>query len=142
MMEYKKVRNKAVYEVRKFVKTQRHIVIVEDDRFSMGRMLSAFTGKYLISVFESAEDAAYFVDQNAKHIDLIITTHELNNSEERIWNMITQIKANESLKHIPIILQRDTYGLSQANKADIAAFITKPYDSCDIAKIVKKVLRE
>ena len=143
MMEDKNLHNKAVYSAKESEKAQKYILIIEDDAFTKKDIGSALIHKYQRRTVASIKEALRLLDEGTDKVDLIITTHKLDNStEQQIWDMVEKIKANENLKHIPIIMQRETYRLSAATKANIAGFITKPYYSCDIAELVKKVLGE
>ena len=123
-------------------KTKKHIVLIEDDGRCVRGIVLALLSQYQITTFDKTETAMDFLVANAGNVDLIITDNHLENSEMDGWQMVAQLKITESLKHIPIIMQSGSNGITDNTKAKLAAFLTKPYGREELVSTVKKIIGE
>ena len=122
--------------------TKKHIVVVEDDATCIGAIKFALGFEYTLVFFDKTETAMDFLVANAGNVNLIITDNHLEDSEMDGWQMVAQLKITGSLKHIPIIMQSGSNGITEETKAKLAAFLTKPYGREELIGTVKKIIGE
>jgi chemotaxis family two-component system response regulator Rcp1 len=124
------------------------ILIVDDSLEDIDLMMEALEGTKLannVSVVHDGVEALAFLRregqyQNAPVPSLVFL--DLNMPKKDGREVLEEIKADEGLKHIPIVIlttSKDEEDIAKAYKAHANCYVTKPVDINQFAKVVSAI---
>lgn len=124
------------------------ILIVDDSIEDIDLMMEALEGTKLannVSVVHDGVEALAFLRrvgqyQNAPVPSLVFL--DLNMPKKDGREVLEEIKADEALKHIPIVIlttSKDEEDIAKAYKAHANCYVTKPVDINQFAKVVAAI---
>ncbi|HYE55633.1 MAG TPA: response regulator [Chitinophagaceae bacterium] len=125
--------------------TYRRIMLIDDDEDDKDIFCSALekvTDKISLTAFDNAREALNKLSSKEIHADLIFL--DLNMPVMNGQQFLVEIKKDEKLRHIPIIiLSTSSHASTISLTRELGAndFITKPDKFDDLINILKKVLQ-
>jgi len=120
------------------------VLMIDDDTIEimkLNRVVSSMNLDHQITDAKNGEQALNFLDQKDGLPDIILL--DLNMPKINGIELLTILKAKESLRHIPIIIvttSSNNKDLLQCYKLGIAGYIIKPLKYKDYVNKIKKVL--
>ena len=119
------------------ITNKKRLVLVDDEESTITGMKFHLGHEYDLTCFEDGDDAISYIMENPDKVDLIITDDRMKKmcgSE-----MVSRIKSEEMLKHIPVIMQTGSQS-SFVSERHLKAFLQKPVDHETLIRAVKKAL--
>jgi len=120
------------------------VLMIDDDTIEimkLNRVVSSMNLDHQITDAKNGEQALNFLEQKDGLPDIIML--DLNMPKINGIELLTILKAKESLRHIPIIIvttSSNNKDLLQCYKLGIAGYIIKPLKYKDYVNKIKKVL--
>ena len=122
-----------------------HIILADDDMddcMLLENVLNEFPLSIQLSIVHNGEQLMQQLNKNQKHLpDLLFL--DLNMPRKNGFECLTEIKKNENLKHLPVIiistsLEKDIVNLLYKNGAHY--FVRKPNDFSQLKKVIHHAL--
>lgn len=120
---------------------KRNILVIDDESLVLMTMRIMLGFNYNVITTTSAKDALKFIRRHHKRIDLILL--DLMMPETYGLNVLNEIKHDQTLKNIPVIIQSATNDDIEINKAKKKAegFISKPFKKKDLLEFIESKLK-
>lgn len=121
-----------------------HILMIEDDKemVTLGKLILEREG-YAVSYAYNGEDGLQYISENKDTIDLLLLDIMLPNIYG--WEILEQVKADESTQHIPVIMLTARHYLEDEGEtskyADLFSdYVVKPFVVRDLLNKIATVL--
>jgi len=121
-----------------------HILMIEDDKemVTLGKLILEREG-YVVSYAYNGEDGLKFIAENKDNIDLLLLDIMLPNIYG--WEILEQVKADETTRHIPVIMLTARHYLEDEGEtskyADLFSdYVVKPFVVRDLLNKIAAVL--
>ncbi len=117
------------------------ILIVDDNAINLSVISSTLSDTYKVACAKGGEKALDILKRLATKPDLILLDIKMSGMDG--FDVIRILKADDDLKHIPVIFlsaSDDEQTKSQADKLGAVAYINKPIDSALLIETVKKYI--
>lgn len=124
------------------------ILIVDDSVEDIDLMMEALEGTKLannVSVVHDGVEALSFLRKQGKYSNAstpALVFLDLNMPKKDGREVLEELKSDESLKHIPIVIlttSKDEEDIAKAYKAHANCYVTKPVDIQQFAKVVSAI---
>lgn len=121
-----------------------NVVVADDDEINLELLLHALKGVGgNIVGFESGGKLLHYVQEHARDTDVVILDKLMPNLSG--IDVLRQMKADPSLRNIPVIIQTGDVGLQQMQESiDAGAYyyLSKPYEPSAMLSLVKAAARD
>jgi len=121
-----------------------HILMIEDDKemVTLGKLILEREG-YTVSYAYNGEDGLKFIAENKDSIDLLLLDIMLPNIYG--WEILEQVKADESTRHIPVIMLTARHYLEDEGETSQYAelfsdYVVKPFVVRELLNKIDTVL--
>ncbi len=126
------------------MQTKRPFILIEDDEVDILSVMRAFKELNIpnkIEVVKNGQEALEYLE-NVKTIKPSLILLDLNMPKMNGIEFLKQIKANDKLKSIPIVVLTTSSNNVDINKSfenSVAGYIVKPMDFTSFKEVIRKV---
>lgn len=121
-----------------------HIIAADDDEANLEIMVTHLTrAGYTVEAFQRGDDTYDAICKAPDKVDIVLLDKMMPGMDG--VEMLSKIKKNPALRHLPVILQTAAVGVNEAKEAFMLGahyYLTKPYDMSMLVSLVDAVARD